>query len=197
MTGAMKNAFGGLITERRHHSHKVIHDVLVDLLKIQKEIHPGLFAVMDGTVCGDGRGPRTTRPLIKDMIISSADQVAIDAVAAKAMGFDPMKIRFIKKAHDLGLGCGDIDQIDMVGTDVRKMNWGFRTGKSPVIFWDQVFRKGPLSFVEPVLFHTGLFRLCVLGSSVYHDSFWYPFVGKRRIREFGKTGWGRLFKSYR
>ncbi len=33
MTGAMKNAFGGLITEQRHHCHKMIHEVLVDLLK--------------------------------------------------------------------------------------------------------------------------------------------------------------------
>jgi len=32
MTGAMKNAFGGLITERRHHCHKMIHEILVDLL---------------------------------------------------------------------------------------------------------------------------------------------------------------------
>ena len=39
MTGAMKNAFGGLITKRRHHCHKMIHEVLVDLLQIQKEIH--------------------------------------------------------------------------------------------------------------------------------------------------------------
>ena len=56
MTGAMKNAFGGLITEKRHHSHKMIHEVLVDLLQIQKEIHPHLFAVMDGAVAGNGKG---------------------------------------------------------------------------------------------------------------------------------------------
>ena len=28
MTGAMKNAFGGLITERRHHCHKYIHEAV-------------------------------------------------------------------------------------------------------------------------------------------------------------------------
>lgn len=39
MTGAMKNAFGGLLCESRHHAHKYIHEVLVDLLTIQKEIH--------------------------------------------------------------------------------------------------------------------------------------------------------------
>ena len=47
MTGAMKNAFGGLLHLKRHWTHSVIHETLVDLLIIQKEIHPGIFAVMD------------------------------------------------------------------------------------------------------------------------------------------------------
>ncbi len=196
MTGAVKNSFGGLITERRHHSHKIIHEVLVDLMTIQKEIHPGIFAVMDGTVCGDGMGPRTMHPVIKDYIIASSDQVAIDAVSAKMMGFDPMKIRFIKMAHDKGLGCGDISQMDIAGEDISRVDFGFRTARSPVIFWDQVFRKGPLSFLEPLLFHTGLFRLAVFGSYFYHDYLWYPTIGRSRIRKFNKTEWGKLFKSY-
>jgi hypothetical protein len=48
-TGAMKNAFGGLLNERRHWTHPVIHETLVDLLMIQRRIHRGVFAVMDGT----------------------------------------------------------------------------------------------------------------------------------------------------
>lgn len=58
ITGAMKNAFGGLLNRKRHWTHSVIHETLVDLLTIQKEIHPGIFAVMDGTFAGDGPGPR-------------------------------------------------------------------------------------------------------------------------------------------
>src|SRR5262245_17130925 len=45
-TGAMKNAFGGLLSTHRHYTHSWIHETLVDLLAIQKEIHTGLFAVM-------------------------------------------------------------------------------------------------------------------------------------------------------
>ena len=48
-TGAMKNAFGGLLNTKRHYTHSVIHETLVDLLAIQKEIHSGIFALMDGT----------------------------------------------------------------------------------------------------------------------------------------------------
>ena len=36
ITGAMKNAFGGLLNHKRHWTHSVIHETLVDLLNIQK-----------------------------------------------------------------------------------------------------------------------------------------------------------------
>ena len=103
-TGAMKNAFGGLLNTRRHYTHSWIHETLVDLLAIQQEIHAGLFAVMDGTTAGDGPGPRTMRPVIKDVMLASADQVAIDAVAASMMGFDPLAIPYLKLADEAGLG---------------------------------------------------------------------------------------------
>jgi len=91
-TGAVKNAFGGLLKEVRHYAHKYIHEVLVDLLYMQRELHPSLFCVMDGTVCGDGAGPRTMVPCIKNLILAGGDSLAIDAVAAKMMGFDPMSL---------------------------------------------------------------------------------------------------------
>src|ERR1044071_1326829 len=125
-TGAMKNAFGGLLNERRHWTHPVIHETLVDLLMIQKKIHRGVFAVMDGPCAGDGPGPRCLIPHAKNVILASADQVAIDAVAAKLMGFDPLQIKFIRMAHDAGLGCGDPREIEIVG-DVAAAaeNWHF------------------------------------------------------------------------
>lgn len=196
MTGAMKNAFGGLITERRHHAHKYIHEVLVDLLKIQKEIHTGIFAVMDGTVCGDGRGPRTMKPVIKDLILASADQVAIDSTSAKLMGFDPLKIDKLRLADEQQLGKAREENIQVLGEDISKEDWGFEVGESLVIRGDKLFRKGPLSFLEPLLFHTPLFKLPILGSAVYHDYLWYPTVGRARIRRFMETKWGEKFKNY-
>jgi len=196
ITGAMKNAFGALLKTRRHHSHKRIHEVLVDLLAIQQEIHPGIFAVVDGTVCGNGAGPRTMEPVIKNYILASADQVAIDAVSAKMMGFEPLSIDFIRMAHDKGLGCGDVSEIEIIGEDISDVNYKFSTGKSPVIFFDQLFRKGKLSFVEPILFHTPLFKLCILGSALYHDYVWYPLIGKAKIRKFMQTEWGKKFEEY-
>ena len=193
MTGAMKNAFGGLLKEVRHHCHRHIHEVLVDLLIIQKEIHKGMFAVMDGTVCGDGAGPRTMEPKIKNFILASDDMVSIDAISSKMMGFDPFSIPKIKIAHDLGLGNGDIDQIEVIGEDISNINFQFKTKKSPVVFFDQLFRS---SIIEPLLFRTWFFNLCILGSATYHDYLWYPLIGKKKIGEFMKTEWGGLFETY-
>jgi len=154
-----------------------------------------MFAVMDGTVCGDGNGPRTMIPKIKNFLVAAEDQVAIDAVSAKMMGYDPMRIKFIKLAHDLGLGCGDVDQLDLIGEDISKVNFKFKTGKSPVIYWDQMLRK-KIPIFEPLLFHTPLFKMCIFGSAFYHDQLWYNTVGKKRINKFMRTKWGKLFKKY-
>ncbi|MFX1496614.1 MAG: DUF362 domain-containing protein [Promethearchaeota archaeon] len=196
ITCAMKNAFGGLLTKRRHFSHQYMSEVLVDLLIIQKQIHPNILAVVDGTVCGDGAGPRTMIPRIKNYILAGYDQVAVDTVVARMMGFDPLKLPAIKLAHEMGLGCGDFNQIEIVGKDVSETNWKFKVKRSLVIWGDQMVRKGPLQFIYP-LFKSELFFIGpIMASMIFHDMIWYPIIGKQRIKKFMKTGWGKLFTSY-
>ena len=124
-TGAMKNAFGGLLNTKRHYTHTWIHGTLVDLLKIQKEIHTGIFAVMDGTTAGNGPGPRTLIPVQTDCLLAGADQVAIDAAAARIMGFQPMDIDYIRIADEQGLGNGDPRNIELVGDDLSGLDLHF------------------------------------------------------------------------
>ncbi|MBD3227901.1 MAG: DUF362 domain-containing protein [Candidatus Lokiarchaeota archaeon] len=199
ITCSMKNAFGGLLTKRRHFAHQYMSEVLVDLLIIQKQIHPNIMAIVDGTVAGDGEGPRCMKPRIKNVIMAGYDQVAVDTVAASLMGFEPLKLPFIKLAHDEGLGCGDIDQIEIISeedVDYKKVNWGFRVKRSLVIWGDQMVRKGKLKILEPLL-HTWLFNLGpVMLSKIYHDLYWINTEGKRIIKEYNKTEWGKLFQSY-
>lgn len=193
MTGAMKNAFGGLLKEARHHCHKHIHEVLVDLLTIQTEILSGLFAVMDGTVYGDGAGPRTMIPKVSNLLLASGDMVSIDAVASKIMGFEPFDIKKLKLAHEMKLGNADLKKIKMIGLDPNNINLRCETKKSPVILFDQLLRK---SMIEKLLFKTWFFNLCILGSGSYHDILWYPTIGKKRINKFKTTEWGKLFEKY-
>ncbi|TFG18814.1 MAG: DUF362 domain-containing protein, partial [Promethearchaeota archaeon] len=196
ITCAMKNAFGGLLTKRRHFSHQFMSEVLVDLLIIQKQIHPEILAVVDGTVCGDGAGPRVMIPRIKNYILAGYDQVAVDAVAAKMMGFEPLNLPAIKMAHDEGLGCGDVDQIEIIGEDISEVNWHFKVKRSLVIWGDQMVRKGPLQFIYPLFKNEFFFLGPTMASKIFHDMIWYPTIGKKRIKQFNKTEWGTLFESY-
>jgi uncharacterized protein (DUF362 family) len=192
-TGSIKNSFGGLLKEVRHYAHKYMHEVLVDLMSMQRELHPGIFTVMDGTVCGDGAGPRTMVPVIGNVILAGADSVAIDAVAARIMGFDPLAIPYLKMCHDRGLGVADPRGIDLVGDDVSGLNLRFQVKRSFVIWGDQMLRKGPLRFLEKIALHSPLVVWAPAASNIYHDLLWYPLIGRARIARFRKTDWGRLF----
>ena len=200
-TGAMKNAFGGLLNEHRHWTHPVIHETLVDLLMIQQKIHRGVFAVMDGTFAGDGPGPRCMIPYVKNVLLASADQVAIDAVAAKLMGFDPLQdCKFIRLAHERGLGCGDVREIEYVGdADFAEINWHFEGPFKQMTFAARMQHKiywGKLKTLMEWSLKTWLAPWAYIASVVYHDLFWYPFHGKGRVENVFRSDWGRLFHNW-
>ena len=197
-TGALKNAFGGLLNHKRHQTHTYIHETLVDLLAIQKEIHPGLFCIMDGTTAGNGGGPRIMTPEKKSVILASADQVAIDAVAAKLMGFDPMSIKYINLAHEAGLGTGKPEEIEIVGdTDVIRENWGFKVVE---IFHKKVANLtwfGPTKFLQKILTRPPILYLGNFYSFFYHDILHWPFKEKAIYEKWLKESeWGNLFGEY-
>jgi uncharacterized protein (DUF362 family) len=198
-TGAMKNAFGGLLNTHRHYTHTWIHETLVDLLTIQKEIHAGLFALMDGTTAGNGPGPRTMRPVVKNVILASEDQVAIDAVAARVMGIDPMSIKYIRLAHERGLGVGDPRDIEIVGdVDAADERWGFRVGGNfhGLLAWLAWY--GPTRVLQPLLMRTPLVALPIFVSEFNHDYVQWPLRFKRIASEWeATTSWGQLFARYR
>ena len=199
-TGAMKNAFGGLLNERRHWTHPVIHETLVDLLMIQQKIHSGIFAMMDGTFAGDGPGPRCMIPYVKNVLLASADQVAIDAVAAKLMGFDPLRdIKFVRLAHELGLGCGDPRENNLVGdADAIAQNWHFVGPFKKMTFASRMQHKiywGPLKKPIEWSLKTILAPWAYIASVLYHDTFWYP-SHQAYIREILGSDWGRLFQNW-
>lgn len=197
MTGAMKNAFGGLLRENRHWTHSVIHETLVDLLVIQKEIHPGIFAVTDGTFAGDGPGPRAMMPYVKNYILASADQVAIDAIAAKMMGFDPMNLKFLRLAHEKGLGCADPKEIEVVGEDISEVNFHFHDNMETLASRGQkLIYHGPLKPLENILLRSFITPWSYYASRLYYDAFWYRFVGRPRVKKMLATEWGKLFESY-
>jgi uncharacterized protein (DUF362 family) len=197
-TGAMKNAFGGLLSKYRHYTHTWIHETLVDLLAIQKEIHPGLFAVMDGTTSGDGAGPRLMKPVVKNVILASADQVAIDAVAARLMGFDPLSIKYIRLAHERGLGVGDPREIEIVGdADLADERWNFKINRNShtLLAWLSWF--GPTKFLQKFLFHTPFVIVPTAIGEFEQDGLYWPLKYRHVAAKWrAETTWGHLFTEY-
>ncbi len=197
ITGAMKNAFGGLLHRNRHWTHSVIHQTLVDLLMIQQEIHPGIFAMMDGTFAGDGPGPRAMRWHEKNILLASSDQVAIDAVSARLQGFDPMGIEFIRTAHEMGLGVGNPREIEIVGYDIEQEgDWNFVQEDTFASRGQKMIYHGALKPLEKPLLQSPIVPWSFFASNFYHNVYWYPFVGRKRVEEALKTPWGQLFAGY-
>ena len=192
-TGAVKNAFGGLLKEVRHYAHKYIHEVLVDLLYMQKELHTGVF-------CGHGRDGLRRRG-------RAADHASRDGE------HHPGERRFRGhrrgRGEDHGLRAASTSPISgwptsgdwasatsarssLAGDDVAALNLGFKTRRSFVIWGDQMIRKGFLRPFERLLLHSPLVVWAPFASNVYHDMMWYPTIGKHRVRQFMKTDWGAL-----
>lgn len=200
-TCAMKNAFGALLDKSRHYCHSRIHETLVDLLRIQQEIQAGTLAIADCTTAGSGPGPRTMTPVVKNLLIASADQVAIDAVAAKLIGFDPMTVPCIRLGHENGLGKGRMDEIDIIGdldnAEVQKTNWNFVVGDNAASKVGDLFWFGPFKPLAKLMFQTPMVNAFIMGSFVYHDYIWYPTQGRKVVQKWlDETEWGKLFLEY-
>jgi uncharacterized protein (DUF362 family) len=197
VTGAMKNAFGGLLGRKRHWTHGVIHETLVDLLMIQQAIHPGLFAVMDGTFAGDGPGPRAMHWHEKNVLLASSDQVAIDAASAMLQGFDPLSIPFLRIAHELGLGVADPREIEFVGdVDAAAERWNFVQDDTFASRGQKTIYHGALKPFEALLLRSPIVPWSYFASNFYHNVYWYPVVGRRRVEAALATPWGELFLNY-
>lgn len=198
MTGAMKNAFGMLLRTVRHRSHMVIHEVLVDLLMVQKEVCGELFTVTDGTIIGDGAGPRTMVPRTGNLLIASRDMVAADTTQCLLMGIDPFGVKKLVLAERGRLGTMNPDKIRFVGDFSSAGELPVtptHPGKSPVIEGNRMVLNSPF---WSILWNKKLTRLGPVNASMwYHDYFWYPLIGKSHIKDFLKHNpWGKLYNQY-
>jgi uncharacterized protein (DUF362 family)/Pyruvate/2-oxoacid:ferredoxin oxidoreductase delta subunit len=117
MTGAIKNSYGILPGAQKAWLHKEsggpvrFQEILVDVFRLRV---PDLF-IMDAVVGMEGNGPAS--PDLRDigLILASDNAVAMDAVVATMMGFEPVRLRTLQKARELGLGDYDLSTINVIG----------------------------------------------------------------------------------
>ena len=55
---------------------------------------------------------------------------------------------------------------------------------------------GPLKPFEKLLLQSPLVPWSYFASNFYHNVYWYPFVGRPRVKAALQTPWGKLFSSY-
>jgi uncharacterized protein (DUF362 family) len=195
VTGAIKNYFGMLNTNR-HYCHRHIHEAIIDLLQIQKELHPDITAVMDGSVAGYGPGPRAMQWKPANLLLASKDEVALDSTSARILGFDPENIDFLKIGRNMNLGHMEENKIEICGINkLPNLHVGFK--KDTLASKGQKFIYHLLpEWVEKMLLRSFIAPWSYTASNLYHDVYWYNYVGKRRLEKYLKSKWGKLFKSY-
>jgi hypothetical protein len=112
MTCAIKKLKGLLTDKAKKAMHQEgLFDGVIDLLSIVK---PRL-AVVDAIVCQEGVGPVFGKPVEMNLVLAGKDVVAVDAVCARLIGYDPEETLLTKNAAERGLGVMDAASIDIIG----------------------------------------------------------------------------------
>jgi uncharacterized protein (DUF362 family)/Pyruvate/2-oxoacid:ferredoxin oxidoreductase delta subunit len=123
LTGAVKNMYGvipyGLRLEghRRFFRINEFSRMLVDVFSAV----PRQLVIMDAVVGMEGEGPSGGAPKKLGLLISGTDGVAVDAVASRVVGFDPLGIFTTAEAQDRGLGVADLSRIEVVGAKLEEV----------------------------------------------------------------------------
>jgi uncharacterized protein (DUF362 family) len=115
-TGALKNQWGCIPRSDRI----LLHRKLDELIGVVNSLRPVDFAVMDGLVAMEGRGPINGTPVALDVLIAANDPVAIDVYAMSLAGLIPEKSRHVMYAGKvLNLGETSIDRM-VLDSDLRR-----------------------------------------------------------------------------
>jgi uncharacterized protein (DUF362 family) len=100
---------------KMHQSHAV-HNLNLYLLA---QAYPPDLSIIDGFLGMEGDGPLDGDPVQWEVAIASRDPVAADCLAAHLMGFPITDIGYLWYCAKKGLGVGDLDQMEIVGTEIR------------------------------------------------------------------------------
>jgi len=103
-TGCVKNLYGavpGLRKADYHHRFPDIQDFCRMLCAIEQAVHP-VFHVMDAVMGMEGAGPSAGTPRAIGAILCGRNPHAVDSVAARLMGYDPMTLPLLAMAAKNG-----------------------------------------------------------------------------------------------
>ena len=95
------------------------------------------------------------------------------------------------------MGIGDPQQIEVIGEpELAETSWGFIQEDTFASRGQKMIYHGWLHSFEKPLLRSPLVPWAYFASNFYHNVYWYPFIGRKRVRAALKTKWGQLFQSY-
>lgn len=118
ITCALKNIFGCITKRRKITYHKYLNETIVAINSI---LHPHINIV-------DGIYALSQTPVKLNLLMGSVDPFSIDWVAAKIMGYDPRKIKYLKIAMNENLG--NPEDIRIIGENIDNFRSLFSTDNS-------------------------------------------------------------------
>lgn len=113
VTLATKNLYG--IFQRR--KKQKLHKHLDEIIPFLAEMVPSDLIIVDGIICMEGNGPIIGNSVKLNILLAGTNQIAVDSVSSRLMGYDPSGISHIALASKKGLGPIDFKEIEILGDD--------------------------------------------------------------------------------
>jgi len=122
-TGGIKNMYGVIPASLRREYHGTFahpDNFNLMLTDIFAAVKPHL-TIMDGIVGMEGEGPANGNLRQTNVVLTSRDAVALDAVAVSIIGLNPTDIDAIHYCDERGLGVGRVEAIEVVGESLESV----------------------------------------------------------------------------
>ena len=117
-----------------------------NLVALARRVKPHL-SVVDAFTAMHREGPKHGTPVKLGTVIAGTDAVAVDAVAAAVMGFDPHAIGYLRYAQEAGLGVADLSRINVVGDSIAQVKRSLVPHSNHAVqrYWDRLPAMGSSS----------------------------------------------------
>ncbi|UCC33364.1 MAG: DUF362 domain-containing protein [Candidatus Bathyarchaeota archaeon] len=116
----LKNLFGLVPETKKARFHKKLKEVLLDTYEAIGGVD---LAVIDATRTYSG--PNARRASDTNLLLAGRDAVAVETVGAVLVGLKPEKMDVIQQAMERGLGEGDLENIEVLGSPVESLKTRF------------------------------------------------------------------------
>lgn len=122
LSGAIKNMFGCVLGTRKQLMHELFWDNPSSFGRAIADIYrtiPADLSILDLTSVREGQGIPGVKPEIRGvgLLLAGTDPVALDSVAARAIGYEQFPIWTTYHADRMGLGESDLRKITLAGLE--------------------------------------------------------------------------------